>query len=191
MKYGLFVLFMVVITGIVFSGCMQADNIVPSSSATPVGTAIQDEPVAYSPVPAVTETPKLPPGTIIEIYNETIDLTYGGEESFPYDLVNTPMVVTFKVYPVIVEYEKFLSRDVGYIANTTKHWSTVTMEDPEAWAEVKLVDRNTGNTLKAKGYNGDYSSSKFGEITMTLPGSYEVKFAGNKVTINATITAPV
>lgn len=190
MKYGLFVLFMVITICIVISGCTQAENIVPSPSATPVGTAIQDEPAAYAPAPSPVVTP-LPPGTIVELFNEVIDLTYGGEKSFSYDLVTTQMVVTFRVYPVIVEYDKFLSRDVGYTANTTKHWSTVTMEDPEAWAEVKVIDRTTGKTLKATGYNGDYTGEKFRTITMSLPGSYEVLYTGYKVTINSTITVQV
>jgi len=145
----------------------------PTPTEEPVVSTMQN----FSPAPYTQKS------TYTEIYNESLDMKYN-VVAFSYDLTHPPMVIKYEVVPVNTTYERYLTNPFG-----SKEWESASVDtfNPNAWAEIKVIDKDTGEVVKAGGYRGEYFDNLKGDINVNTIGDYQVEIRGNLLTIDVSI----
>lgn len=165
------------------------------STMTPTPTATPSYVTNQTPFPTPTEerlpwsfrnmTPATPSpeSSYTEIYNESFDMEYN-VVAFSYDLDHPPMLIKYDFLPVNTTYTRYMTSEYG-----THEWeeASVNTYDPNAWAEIKVINRDTGEVVKAGGYSRGYLENFRGTINVNTVGDYQVEIRGNLLTIDISV----
>jgi hypothetical protein len=114
-------------------------------------------------------------------------MVYSVNQPFQYNstavslnLTNPPLIINFSVTPEIV------SRDVWYVNKTgskAEVTTTITGPSPNAWFEVTVADKTSGNTVLRDGYARIYGIETQRQLKVFKTGLYRIEFSGNDVTV--------
>ena len=162
----------------------------PTTPPTPSYVMNQTPYLTPTPVQTVPSTyrnisfePPSPESLYTEIYNESLDMKYN-VVAFSYDLTQPPMVIKYAILPVNRTYERYVREQYLSRAWITENVDTY---DPNGWAEIKVIDRDTGEVVKAEGYRKQYLENLKGTINVNTIGDYQVEIRGNLVTVDVSI----
>jgi hypothetical protein len=135
-----------------------------------------------STMPEPTETPI----KYMEIYNNFLPLK-DYVVAYAYDLTNPPLIISFDIKPRLLDrtiwYEN-PSGSRGDIVTQTKQIS------PNAWFEVKVMDKATGNVVLDDGFGRTLGSDLVKNVTVRSAGNYQIEMSGNEVNVTVKMYIP-
>lgn len=198
------------------SGCVSPPKSRPVSSTSPTpasGVPIPPTPPASStaissvngtvgelfsavtPFPTnsfsvTTTSPRFPvytpePSSYHTLFRNTLSFTFGAY-AYAYHITKPPLVITFKVKPDMVTRKRWIENRTG----TKKEENiTVTMISPQAWLEVTVWDRETGQPVAKEGFAKLYSTTTDNKVVVNEAGNYQVDLHGNDISVDLHIQA--
>jgi len=205
---GFFICLLIMITGVIISGCVAPPAEVSSgaakttspatvvSSAQTFNTSYIAEvtpfvtfypaggPTTETPGYHVFTTPTPNPGDkSCRIYTTTQKFTYNGT-AFTFDLKNPPMYINYSVVPANVSEKKVAT--MGY-SNKTEYYLQYTAYDPQSYLEITVRNKTSGEIYLQDGFGKEYSTYLQRTLKVLKQDDMLVEIKGNKIT--ATINA--
>jgi hypothetical protein len=153
-------------------------NTIPSSTGVPAVTSFA--PVRTLPSGAVAAAS----GTTVyragvaydQVYARDYTLENGQQESFSYNLQQSPMIIECEMNPKMVSREQLV--DIG---KATERYITSTYPDPNAWLDLQIINADTGRETTTLSFHKNYIGSTKQEYTLRANGNYRFELAGSRV----------
>lgn len=120
-----------------------------------------------------------------EIYNNELSLK-DYTVAYAYDLKNPPLVINLDIKP------KIDSRTIWYESKTGSYDSngnradvyvTTPQMSPNAWFEIIIRDKSTGNIVIDDGFGRNFGGDTKRTITVRNYGNYQIDMSGNEVNV--------
>jgi hypothetical protein len=120
-----------------------------------------------------------------EIYNNKLSLK-DYTVAYAYDLKNPPLFINFDVKPRIdsrtIWYE---NRSGTYDSNGNRPdvFVTTPQLSPNAWFEVIVRDKSTGNIVLDDGFGRNFAADTTRTVSVRSYGNYQIDMSGNEVEV--------
>jgi len=114
----------------------------------------------------------------------------------PFSNNATAYSVTVKTPPLFIEMclsPKMVTRNIWYESRFTTRedvYVTKTVISPNAYLEVRVRDRGSGNIIAEDGFAKTYSIDTHRVLTIRTPGDFLVEFSGNDITAAVQMRVP-
>ncbi len=204
-------LVVVLAIGVLVSGCITPPKENPGSLSQGKGNVGTSEPTAApthvvidtlfvtpaTPFPTPTTSP--PPNSYTNLPEPTIEPTVYKvvyRNAIPFSNNATAYSVTVKTPPLFIEMclsPKMVTRNIWYESRFTTRedvYVTQTVISPNAYFEVRVRDRGSGNIIAEDGFAKTYSIDKYRVLTIRTPGDFLVEFSGNDITAAVQMRVP-
>ena len=106
--------------------------------------------------------------------------------AYAYELKNPPLIINFDIKPRIdsrtIWYE---SKTGSYDSNGNRAdvYVTVPQISPDAWFEVKVRDKATGNIVLDDGFGKTFGGSTNRTVSVRSYGNYQIDMSGDQVNV--------
>jgi len=199
-----FLICLIIITGVIISGCVAppkevstsvmttAPTTVIASTPTPGSAYVAEVTPFVTFYPSATETEKpgyhvftdptpLPEEQSCRIYTTTRAFMYNGT-AFSFDLKNPPMYINYSVHPTNIS---------GYGAYTSRYTTKKDIVekfdifDPQSYLEITVRNKESGEIYLQDGFGKDYSMYTNRTLKVLNADDMLIEIKGNK--INGTI----
>ena len=123
--------------------------------------------------------------TYLEIYHNELSLK-DYSVAYAYELKNPPLVINFDIKPRID------SRTIWYQSKTGSYDSNGNRADvfvttpqisPDAWFEVKVRDKATGNIVLDDGFGKTFGGGTNRTVSVRSYGNYQIDMSGDQVNV--------
>ena len=131
----------------------------------------------------VEPTPTMP--VYKEIYNNELSLK-DYTVAYAYDLKNPPMVINFDIKPRIDSRTIWYERKTGsYDTDTNRGdvYVTIPQISPNAWFEIIVRDKATGNIVLDDGFGRNFGGETNRTVSVRSYGNYQIDMSGNEVNV--------
>jgi hypothetical protein len=167
-----------------------------SSDSTPVATPEPTYVTPATPYPTQTSVTNKPtfsmpvdtpptPDPYVTLYNKTSQFNYT-TDAFTFNLTTPPLLIDFWVDPKMVTREKYATDQYG-----DRDWSKFeqTYPSPQAWFEVRVRERTTGEIVAQDGFGKLYSTDTHKQVVVRRIGDYLIELTGNEVKVEVLMRA--
>lgn len=171
----------------------------PVPTPTPTETRVIDTRFVTPATPLSTPTPVMTQISISRVPETT-------PESVPYKVIYrneiafqntaTAYSVTVENPPLFIEMcisPRMVTRNIWYESRFTTRddvYTQKTVISPNAYLEVRVRDRATGEVLARDGFAKTYSTDTYRVMTVRSYGEYLVEFLGNDVNVTVQMKVP-
>ncbi|MDD1665263.1 MAG: hypothetical protein LUQ32_07890 [Methanomicrobiales archaeon] len=151
--------------------------------------------VTLIPTQTVTPTPVLTYRPPPPVSNLTANLTVIDEKILRFTFNSTAYMYTLENPPLLIRYTLTVpnitkTRVVVDPVSGSDKTVTLTYPDPIASFEVTVMDLETRSIIARNGYGGQYDIAYSKRVWVRYPGSYYIKFSGNRVTADVEFLIP-
>jgi len=200
------------LSGSVSGGSGTDDEPVPESEESGSSSTGSDsgKPVSTPELPVVAVTPN-PHGDVqthVPVYQNLYNQTVSYEETklipiyslqdqeflnsgmaFQYSLTNPPAYIVLDFEPKMDSITKVFGKRTGDREGDTT--IEITRPNPDAWFEMKIYDKDTGNIVATEGFGKTYTEDLNKTVALRKNGNYQLDFWGSFINTTITIKIPV
>ncbi len=131
-----------------------------------------------------------------DIYNNELSLK-DYTVAYAYDLKNPPLIIDFDVKPKMDDLTIWSESRSGSLSGATTGsgggvvdpkradvYTQVTQLSPDAWFEIKVLDKTTGNVVLDDGFGKTFGGNTKKTVSIRSFGNYQIEMSGNKVNVS-------
>jgi len=131
-----------------------------------------------------------------DIYNNELSLK-DYTVAYAYDLKNPPLIIDFDVKPKMDDLTIWSESRSGSLSGATTGtgggvvdpkradvYTHVTQLSPDAWFEIKVMDKTTGNVVLDDGFGKTFGGNTKKTVSVRSFGNYQIEMSGNKVNVS-------
>ncbi len=131
-----------------------------------------------------------------DIYNNELSLK-DYTVAYAYDLKNPPLIINFNVKPKMDDLTIWSESRSGSLSGATTGtgggvvdpkrpdvYTQVTQLSPDAWFEIKVLDKTTGNVVLYDGFGKTFGGDTNRTVSVRSFGNYQIEMSGNKVNVS-------
>ncbi|MEI7433047.1 MAG: hypothetical protein WCJ93_02210 [Methanomicrobiales archaeon] len=131
-----------------------------------------------------------------DIYNNELSLK-DYTVAYAYDLKNPPLIIDFNVKPKMDDLTIWSESRSGSLSGATTGsgggfvdpkradvYTQVTQLSPDAWFEIKVLDKTTGNVVLDEGFGRTFGGELKKTVSVRSFGNYQIEMSGNKVNVS-------
>lgn len=178
---------------------------IPGSSPTP--TRIMEETLYLTPIPtydAISDmgptyrnlTMLVEPTPIIPVYKEIFHSELSLKDhtvAYAYELQKPPLVINFDIKPKVdtrtIWYEN-KSQNYNSKGYRPDVFVTIRQISPNAWFEVIVRDKLTGNIVLDEGFGRNFGGNTNRTTQVRSSGNYRIDMSGNEVNVTVRMHIP-
>jgi hypothetical protein len=131
-----------------------------------------------------------------DIYNNELSLK-DYTVAYAYDLKNPPLIIDFDVKPKMDDLTIWSESRSGSLSDATTGtgggvvdpkradvYTHVTQLSPDAWFEIKVLDKTNGNVILDDGFGKTFGGDTKKTVSVRSYGNYQIEMSGNKVNVS-------
>lgn len=136
--------------------------------------------------PPMIDPDESPPETTYRvIFDQTLAFNYNAT-AFSYYLAEPPLIIEYTVEPkMFTDLKAYTSR----FGKKEDEVVTTQYPSPDAWFELVVRDKITGNIVLKDGYGEGYTEDTDQKVKVLEDGDYQIDFHGNDVTVHIRMQA--
>jgi len=124
-----------------------------------------------------------------EIYNNELSLK-DYTVAYAYDLTNPPLIINFNIQPNIETRTMWYENRSGEFNSSRPSLldpsrsdvlATTSQISPNAWFEIIVRDKSTGNIVLDEGFGKTFGSETMRTVSVRNYGNYQIDMSGNEV----------
>jgi hypothetical protein len=130
-----------------------------------------------------------------DIYNNELSLK-DYTVAYAYELKNPPLIINYEVKPKMDQLTKWSESRTGSLSGATTGtaggivdpkradlYTAVSQLSPNAWFEIRVIDKSTGNIVLDDGYGKTFGGETKRTVSVRSYGNYQVEMSGNEVNV--------